>query len=69
MEETDKRRLETRREYGYEMVIIAKARYVWTRSIFKQETIELRGVPWYKNFRVLSVIILVITLIFYIIWR
>ena len=47
----------------------ARSRYVWTRSIFRQETIELRGVPWYKNFRVLSVIILVITLIFYIIWR
>ena len=46
-----------------------RLRYVWTQNIFKQETMELKGVPWYKNFRVLSVILLVATLIFFIIWR
>lgn len=46
-----------------------RLKYVWTRKIFKEETLELKGVPWYKNFRVLSVILLVITLIFFIIWR
>jgi SSS family solute:Na+ symporter len=46
-----------------------RLKYVWTRKIFKEETLELKGVPWYKNFRVLSIILLVITLIFFIIWR
>lgn len=46
-----------------------RLKYVWTRRIFKEETIELQGIPWYKNFRILSIILLVITLIFFIIWR
>ncbi len=44
-------------------------KYVWTRDVFKQETLELKTVPWYKNFRVLSIIILVVTILFFIYWR
>lgn len=44
-------------------------KYVWTKEVYKQETIELKGLPWYKNFRVLSIIILVVTIIFFIYWR
>lgn len=29
----------------------------WTVSIWKEETAELKGTPWYKNFRVLSVLL------------
>ncbi|MDX2429998.1 MAG: sodium transporter, partial [Bacteroides sp.] len=46
-----------------------RLKYVWTKKIYKQETEELQGVPWYKNFRVLSIILLIITIIFFIIWR
>lgn len=45
------------------------SKYLWTRKFYKQETIELQGVPWYKNFRVLSLILLCITIVFMIIWR
>ncbi|MEM1095278.1 MAG: sodium:solute symporter [Bacteroidota bacterium] len=33
----------------------------WSRRLFRQETEELRGVPWYQNYRVLSVILLACT--------
>lgn len=33
----------------------------WRKELFKQETEELRGTPWYKNYRILSVFLLVIT--------
>jgi len=32
--------------------------YVWSKSIWISETEELRGLPWYKNFRVVSVILI-----------
>ncbi|MDP5172252.1 MAG: sodium:solute symporter [Bacteroidia bacterium] len=34
---------------------------VWTSSLFKAETIELRDLPWYQNYRYLSVILLLLT--------
>ncbi len=46
-----------------------RLKYVWTRKIYKQETIDLQGVPSCKNFRILSIILLLITTIFFIIWR
>ena len=33
----------------------------WTKEIYKAETAELVGVPWYQNYRILSVILLVLT--------
>lgn len=37
--------------------------YTWSRSIFKEETIELKGTPWYQNYRILAIILLIITAI------
>jgi SSS family solute:Na+ symporter len=34
---------------------------IWTTSIFKAETAELSGLPWYKNYRILAIILLLIT--------
>jgi len=35
----------------------------WTRKFFDDETREMAGLPWYKNFRILSVILLTLTAI------
>ena len=35
--------------------------YLWTRKLYAAESAELRGVPWFKNYRVLSVLLLVLT--------
>ena len=43
--------------------------YVWTTQIFKDETRELAGVPWFKNYRVLAVLLLVVMGVFIFIWR
>lgn len=37
------------------------AQYTWKRSMFTAETAELQGTPWYKNYRIQAVILLVIT--------
>jgi SSS family solute:Na+ symporter len=37
--------------------------YTWKRSIFKEETIELKSLPWYKNYRYLAVLLLLITMV------
>ncbi len=37
--------------------------YIWTPKIFKQETEELKGLPWYQNFRILGIILLILTAI------
>ncbi len=37
------------------------ASYVWKKEMFTQETEELKGMSWYKNYRILSVLLLVIT--------
>ncbi len=34
------------------------APYIWTRELFRQETIELKQVPFYKNYRILSYMLL-----------
>jgi SSS family solute:Na+ symporter len=36
---------------------------IWTRKIYTDETAELNLLPWYKNYRILSVILLFITAI------
>jgi len=33
----------------------------WSRSIFQEETKELEGLPRYKNYRILAIILLLIT--------
>jgi len=33
----------------------------WSRSILQEETKELEGLPWYKNYRILAIILLLIT--------
>lgn len=34
---------------------------VWQPSMYKQETLEMKGLAWYNNYRILSVILLIIT--------
>ncbi len=36
---------------------------IWTKDFYIQETEELRGLPWYKNFRILSLFLLIVTAI------
>jgi len=35
--------------------------YTWRKSMLTEETEELRGMPWYQNYRILSVILLILT--------
>jgi SSS family solute:Na+ symporter len=37
------------------------AHYTWSKKIFKEESEELKGLPWYQNYRILAAILLVIT--------
>ena len=43
--------------------------YVWNPQVFKDETRQLAGVPWFKNYRILAVLLLVFTAVFVFIWR
>ncbi len=36
--------------------------YVWTPALYREDTERLKGMPWYLNYRILSAILLVITL-------
>jgi SSS family solute:Na+ symporter len=47
----------------------AVARFVWRPSFFREETHELSGRPWFVNYRILSLILLLITLTFFMIWK
>jgi len=47
----------------------AVERYVWQPAFFRAETEELAVLPWFQNYRVLSVALLIITVAFVIIWR
>ncbi|MGN6555448.1 MAG: sodium transporter, partial [Verrucomicrobiota bacterium] len=47
----------------------AVERYVWKKSFFSQESAELAALPWFKNYRVLSIALLILTAIFVYIWR
>lgn len=35
----------------------------WRRSLFTEETAELAGTPWYQNYRILSIFLLILTAI------
>jgi SSS family solute:Na+ symporter len=37
--------------------------YTWKKRLFQEETEELKGLPWYQNYRILAIILLVITAI------
>ncbi|MEN0048057.1 MAG: sodium:solute symporter [Bacteroidota bacterium] len=37
--------------------------YTWNRRLFREETEELKSLPWYQNYRYLAVILLIITMI------
>ncbi len=37
--------------------------YTWKIDLFKAETLELRGLPWYMNYRILAILLLILTAI------
>jgi SSS family solute:Na+ symporter len=43
--------------------------YVWNLQVYKDETRQLAGVPWFKNYRVLAILLLAVTGLFVFIWR
>ena len=45
------------------------SRYVWNPAVFREESRELAGVPWFKNFRILSLLLLGAAGVFVFIWR
>jgi SSS family solute:Na+ symporter len=44
-------------------------RFVWNPAFFREESAALAGVPWFKNFRVLSALLLLGAAIFMYLWR
>lgn len=47
----------------------AVARYVWRPAFFREESAELAGRPWFGNYRILSLLLLLITLFFFLVWK
>ena len=47
----------------------AVRRFVWNSSFYHEETAELATVPWYQNFRILSLLLLAGTGLFVFLWR
>jgi len=45
------------------------SRYVWTPAFFRSETTALAGVPWFRNYRVLALLLLLVTAVFVYVWR
>jgi len=39
------------------------ADYTYKKAIYTAETIELKALPWFKNYRILSIILLIATTI------
>jgi SSS family solute:Na+ symporter len=44
-------------------------RYVWRPAFFQAESETLVGVPWFKNYRVQSALVLIGSLGFFLVWR
>ncbi len=44
-------------------------RFVWKPAFFREETRDLVGVPWFANYRVLSLLLLMAAATFIIVWR
>lgn len=47
----------------------AVERYVWRPAFFRDESAELTIRPWFANYRILSLILLFITLLFFFVWK
>jgi len=47
----------------------AVERYVWKKTFFTQESAELATLPWFQNYRVLAIVLLLVTAIFVYVWR
>lgn len=47
----------------------AVERFVWRPSFYREETAGLRGVAWHLNYRILSLCILILSAIFFLIWK
>jgi SSS family solute:Na+ symporter len=45
------------------------AKYVWDRTVFLRETETVAAVPWFQNYRTLSMLLLVAAGVFIFIWR
>jgi SSS family solute:Na+ symporter len=43
--------------------------YVWNAQVFRDETQNLADVPWFKNYRVLAVLLLVAAAVFVFVWH
>jgi SSS family solute:Na+ symporter len=43
--------------------------YVWQKSVFTAESRQLATMPWFKNYRVLSLMLLAAAVVFIFIWR
>ena len=39
------------------------AKVVWTKDNFQQETLSLKEVPWYKNYRIQALALIALTLL------
>lgn len=44
-------------------------RYCWRLAFYRNESTELAGLPWFKNYRILAVLLLIATALFVYIWR
>lgn len=44
------------------------SKYVYTRSVFDEDTASLKGLVWYKNYRILGMILLIVTAILVFAW-
>ncbi len=44
------------------------AKYTWKKHLWHEESIELKTIPWYKNFRYISILVLVLAILEYIIF-
>jgi solute:Na+ symporter, SSS family len=42
--------------------------YTWKKQLWHEDTLELKSIPWYKNFRYLSVVVLILAIIEYLIF-
>lgn len=42
--------------------------YTWKKSLWKEDSLELKTIPWYKNFRYLSVLVLILAILEYVIF-
>ena len=45
------------------------APFVWKPQVFAEESRELAAMPWYQNYRILSVLLLLVTGLFVYVWR